>query len=855
MKKPLVLLTLCAATFTAHAQLPPMFTYQGRVTAAGTNFHGPGQFKFAVINHGDNRSHPAAAAATQTNGSLASVTITDAGWSYLTAPVVRVMDAPGYRGTGAVVFATISGGAVTGLTIQDVGQNYFMPLVVIDPPPDDYAAIALWCNSGATLADAEPDAALTLPVANGLFTVNLGDPALMHPLDPSIFASNRLWLRIWFSEDGAAFQRLRPDQPLTASPYAFTAQYALNLAGGATGNGSGLTSLNASALAAGTVADVRLSTNVALLNAHQTFTGTNTFNRANFFDGSGANGDGGSLHVGGLGGNADPKLIHFGDLQGDGTGRVSLGENGVNDTLELFASRFYFRSGKVGIGVTNPSTALEVSGRVKANAFQGADNQPLDFFANGWRVMRFEPQSNNDAPNVIAGCSGNSVTPPSFGSTIAGGGSLLFDNVNTIASTFCAIGGGAGNRIATGSGDSTIGGGTGNRIGTNSSFSTIGGGLSCAVTGAVSTISGGAWNTIHPECAYGTIGGGSDNQIAGGAWDATIGGGYRNVVSDSFATVAGGVDNKALGTRATVSGGDYNSALSWATVIAGGRGNTASNDYAMVAGGHDNVAGGAGSFAAGSYARALHDGAFVWADSRPFFFNSTAANEVSFRAQKGVRIQTDTGIHLSAADAPIIVRDFDLFAANAPASKAGIGRWGLFMEPSTLTIGIPSTDVSPRYFQVAKYSTNGNATQLLRVDQAGNLTTAGTVNGSSDRHAKERFTSVDPREILSRVTALPISEWSYKADAGTRHIGPMAQDFHTAFNVGTDDKHITMVDADGVALAAIQGLNQKFEEELATQSADLRTKDAQLKSQQLQIAELLNRLQALEQKLTPSTTR
>ena len=40
----------------------------------------------------------------------------------------------------------------------------------------------------------------------------------------------------------------------------------------------------------------------------------------------------------------------------------------------------------------------------------------------------------------------------------------------------------------------------------------------------------------------------------------------------------------------------------------------------------------------------------------------------------------------------------------------------------------------------------------------------------------------------------------------------MAQDFYAAFNVGMDDKHISMVDADGVALAAIQGLNQKLNE-------------------------------------------
>ena len=47
---------------------------------------------------------------------------------------------------------------------------------------------------------------------------------------------------------------------------------------------------------------------------------------------------------------------------------------------------------------------------------------------------------------------------------------------------------------------------------------------------------------------------------------------------------------------------------------------------------------------------------------------------------------------------------------------------------------------------------------------------------------------------------------------GARHLSPMAQDFHAAFGLnGTDDKHIATVDEGGVALAAIQGLNEKVE--------------------------------------------
>ena len=55
----------------------------------------------------------------------------------------------------------------------------------------------------------------------------------------------------------------------------------------------------------------------------------------------------------------------------------------------------------------------------------------------------------------------------------------------------------------------------------------------------------------------------------------------------------------------------------------------------------------------------------------------------------------------------------------------------------------------------------------------------------------------------------------------------MAQDFRAAFGLGTDDKHIATVDADGVALAAIQGLNQKLEAQnraLETENASVRVR-------------------------------
>ena len=86
---------------------------------------------------------------------------------------------------------------------------------------------------------------------------------------------------------------------------------------------------------------------------------------------------------------------------------------------------------------------------------------------------------------------------------------------------------------------------------------------------------------------------------------------------------------------------------------------------------------------------------------------------------------------------------------------------------------------------------------------------------TSDRHAKTNFAAVDGRDILKRLASIPVQTWNFKTDADTRHLGPMAQDFYAAFQVGTDDKHIATVDADGVALAAIQGLNEIVKEQNA----------------------------------------
>ncbi|PGZ46964.1 hypothetical protein COE56_22825 [Bacillus anthracis] len=97
---------------------------------------------------------------------------------------------------------------------------------------------------------------------------------------------------------------------------------------------------------------------------------------------------------------------------------------------------------------------------------------------------------------------------------------------------------------------------------------------------------------------------------------------------------------------------------------------------------------------------------------------------------------------------------------------------------------------------------------------------------SSDKNTKENFSSVNTLEILNKLESMPIQSWSYKDDmSSVRHIGPTAQDFQATFGFNEDDDtHISSIDLQGVALAAIQGLNEKLKaenEELHAKLANL----------------------------------
>ena len=125
-----------------------------------------------------------------------------------------------------------------------------------------------------------------------------------------------------------------------------------------------------------------------------------------------------------------------------------------------------------------------------------------------------------------------------------------------------------------------------------------------------------------------------------------------------------------------------------------------------------------------------------------------------------------------------------------------------------------------------------------------NIQYNGQLLGPSDRNIKENFQEIEPKEVLAKVATLPITKWNYKEDENrTLHLGPMAQDFAAAFGLGDNEKRISMMDSDGVALAAIKGLNQIVEEK-DKEIKDLKGTVEKQRELMMELAERLERLEA-----------
>ena len=907
-----------------------MFTYQGHVTDNGTNFNGTGQFKFALVTS-TNISSQATATAVVTSGFVTGINVSYGGSGYVSMPTVTIS---GGGGSGATAHATISGGVVTAITMDTAGSGYTSPpAVTVAAPAANISYTTYWSNDGTSAGGSEPASPINISVSGGLFTVMVGDTntANMSAIDASTFAQPNLQLRIWFSDGVNSFAALDPAQKLAPAPYAVTAQMLPGLStlqtSGGTLNITGGSPANyiAAGIVGATISGGGATDYTHIVgNAWPSISNTVV-------------GDFGTV-AGGVANSAGQNGV-----VGGGTGNLALG---ANDGLGGFAT--------VGGGTGNE-----------------ADN---DF-------------------TVVAGGQGNHAS--GFSATVGGGtaneasgrmSSVLGGSFNSSSGGSAAIGGGSNNRAT--NNYATVPGGLNNLAGgtysfaagqnahatndgafvwadsqnavftslTNDSFnvrarggaSFVTGGTGVSIDGqqvltANSSISAsqlpdglnGFGNTVGPSAT--SVGGYQNNASGFGAFiggGGTDGGVYiGNIASGSASVVVGGVANTASGTWATVGGGNLNTASGESATVGGGENNQATNSFATVPGGQGNVAGGQYSFAAGRRAQAVHQGAFVWADSQNAIFSSTANDQFLIRAQGGV------GIGFNSPQAPLDVQalgtgaggvaGFNEVAARVKNTRGGshsalaidslagqssvlyfaengTAKWGLRHNAaddafnlrwqdnganttllSVATNGSVNVAGSVRLNDKPVYLRTGGdinhglgyngqtvtnfGTGQFQVDgpvlwgfsggilgsksggdhaalqwSSSSVTVNGTFNNNSDRNAKQDFADVAPTDILDKVAKLPLSEWSYKVDAGTRHIGPMAQDFYSSFSVGTDDRHIAPIDEGGVALAAIQGLNLKMD--AGTQKAEVRIRKLEEEN-----ANLRERLEKLERLLESPT--
>lgn len=406
-----------------------------------------------------------------------------------------------------------------------------------------------------------------------------------------------------------------------------------------------------------------------------------------------------------------------------------------------------------------------------------ADNQPLELKVNNVRAFRLEPTTNtasrSNMVNVIGGSPVNFVAPGVYAATIAGGGTANY-------------GGFGSSPNSVGSDFGTVGGGDHNVIQTTAPYSTI---------------SGGSQNQIQTNASTSTIGGGSENRInaqgaAFGGGLSTIGGGINNTI---------GVTN--FGAGATLFEGGH--------VIGGGNGNRIGENFA-----YSTIAGGLGNNIQTSSA-------------------SIGGGENNFVQSGGFDSVIGGGQNNTNSGSWAVIPGGDRnVAAGANSFAAGhrakANHQGAFVWGDSNNSDIVSTNTNSVTLRAAggyRLFSNSGAT-------AGAFLAPGGTSWSaiSDRAAKKNFQPVQGGEILEKLSKIPVQKWNYKweSDNDVPHIGPMAQDFKAAFYPGRDDKSITTQEIDGVALAAIQGLNQKLEKQ--------RDENAELKQRLSQLEELVSNL-------------
>jgi len=256
-------LSMAAASIGLAQPLTTTFTYQGELQTSGSPAAGLHDLRFRLFD--------AAAGGAQIGATLCSDNVAVADGRFTVS-----LDF-GAQFAGQQRFLDIDVRADTGLNCTSAaGFVLLSPRQALTAAPN--AAFALTAASATTAMSATT--AATATTATNATQLN-GQAAAFYQNATNLSAGTLSDLRL-----SANVALLNNAQTFTGAK---TLSNAANLFTGTfTGPGAGLTGLNASNIASGTLADPRLSSNVALLNNAQTFSAAKTFSTAPLFTAAGS---------------------------------------------------------------------------------------------------------------------------------------------------------------------------------------------------------------------------------------------------------------------------------------------------------------------------------------------------------------------------------------------------------------------------------------------------------------------------------------------------------------------------------------------------------------------------------------
>ena len=718
----------------------------------------------------------------------------------------------------------------------------------------------VFTNNAGGVANNPPVTNLAVTVNNGLFTalVDFGGRPNNH-LD--------FWLELGVRTNGSGtFTALAPRQPLTSTPFAWFADTASNAL-------VATTALTATGLSAG------VSSNY-VQKIGDTMSGTLNVNASVIAGGAGVTT--GMVGKNGAGGLSAPTSTGIYGVSYDVNGNGVMGE-AENGNL-AFALYGKSASGYAGYFDGN----VQINGNL---AISGTLGMP------GLRIQ----QNTNGAPNFIGGASVNFVARGVYGAAIGGGGATNFSGhavSNSITGNFGTVGGGSMNTasgyaatvgggefniasgkyatamgtyaFATGEGSTAMGNGT-----ADGSYSTAMGGATAG--GVFSTAMGSATASSDHSTAMGSASADGTNATAMGTASAS---GYCStamggaIAQGSFSTAMGN-NPWALGTASTAMGDHSTAGGNYSTAM--GRDSFADGDYSTAMGrntfahGYISTAMGYGCYANGNYSFSIGQTNLVW-DSANDSSIGGGYNNIIWAPASAIGGGWQNLIQDSANNSTIAGGAYNLVGVNAwnaaipggdknkangtnsfaAGHRAVAQKRGSFVWADSKDVDFdPYNQTGPQGVNDSfNIRSTGGCYIVTGVGADGTISSGTYINASSggwqnlsDRSTKTNFTPVAPQEILDELAKMPIMKWNYNGQPEANcHLGPTAQDFNAAFGFGAGEgmagkQFLSSMDVDGVALAAIQGLNEKLEQTRA-ENAEMKQQLAELRTLVQQLAQL-----------------